>query len=59
MLKYMIANFLDARRQRVYLRGQYVSCTDVKVAIPLGSIVCVLFFIIFMKRLNNNLFTYP
>ena len=41
----LIIDFLDARKQRVVLNGQYFSWTSVEAGVPQGSIVGYLFFL--------------
>ena len=55
----LIINFLDARKQRVVLNGQYSSLASVKAGVPQGSIHCPLFFLIFINDLSDNLISNP
>ena len=41
----LIIDFLDARKQRVVLNGQYFSWTSVEAGVPQGSIFGYLFFL--------------
>ena len=55
----LIIDFLDARKQRVDLNGQYSSWTSVKAKVPQGSILGTLFFLMFIKNLSDNLVLNP
>ena len=52
-------DFLDARKQRVVLNGQYSSWASVKAGAPQGSILGPLFFLIFINDLSDNLVSNP
>ena len=55
----LIIDFLDARKQRVVLNGQYSSWASVKAGVPQGSILGLLFFLIFINHLSDNLVSNP
>ena len=55
----LIIDFLDARKQRVVLNGQYSSRASVKAGVPQGSIIGLLFFLIFINDLSENLASNP
>ena len=52
----LIIDFLDARKQRIILNGQYSSWESVKTEVPLLS---PLFFLIFINDLCDNLILNP
>ena len=54
-----ITDFLDDRKQRVVLNGQYSSWASVKAGVPQGSILGPLFFLIFINDLSDNLISNP
>ena len=54
-----IIDFLDARKQRVVLNGQYSSWASVKAGVPQGSTLGPLFFLIFINGLSDNLVSNP
>ena len=55
----LIIDFLDARKQRVVLNGQYSSSASIKAGVPQGSILRPLFFLIFINDLSDNLVLNP
>ena len=55
----LIIDFLDARKQRVVLNGQYSSWPSVKAGVSKGSILGPLFFLIFINDLSDNLISNP
>ena len=55
----LIIDFLDPRKQRVVLNGQYSSWASVKAGAPQGSILGPLFFLIFINELSDNLVSNP
>ena len=55
----LVIDFLDARKQRVVLNGQYSSWASVKAGVSQGSILCPLFFLIFINDLSDNLVSNP
>ena len=55
----LIIDFLDARKQRVVLNGQYSSWESVKAGVPQRSILGPLFFLIFINDLSDNLVSNP
>ena len=55
----LIIDFLDARKQRGILNGQYSSWASVKAGVPQGSILGPLSFLIFINDLSDNLVSNP
>ena len=55
----LIIDFLDARKQRVVLNGQYSLWASVKAGVLQGSILGPLFFLIFINDLSDNLVSNP
>ena len=55
----LIIDFLDARKQRVVLNGQYFLWTSVEAGVPQGSVVGHLFFLIVINDLSDNLVLDP
>ena len=51
----LIKNFLDNRSQRVLLNGQTSNWLPVKAGVPQGSILGLLFFLIYINDLPDNL----
>ena len=45
----LIIDFLEARKQRIILNGQYSSWESVKTGVPQRSILGPLFFLIFIN----------
>ena len=55
----LIIDFLDARKKRVVLNGQYSSWASAKAGVPQGSILGPLFFLISINDLSDNLISNP
>ena len=51
----LVEKFLSNRYQRVVLNGQASSWADLKAGVPQGSIICPLFFLIYINDLFENL----
>ena len=54
-----LANFLKDRKQRVVLNGQKSTWVSVEAAIPQGSILGSLLFLIYINDLSENLVSNP
>ena len=54
-----LINFLDTRKQRAVLNGQYSSWVSFKAGVPQGSILGPLFFLMFVNDLSDNLDSNP
>ena len=55
----IIKDFLDSRKQRVVLNGQYSSWPSITAGVPQGSILGPLFFLIHINNLSKNLSLNP
>ena len=55
----LIIDFLSNRKQRVVLNGKYSSWTNIEAGVPQGSILGLLFFLIYINDLSDNLITNP
>ena len=55
----LIIDFLLNRKQRVGLNGKYSSWTNIEAGVPQGSILGLLFFLIYINDLSDNLITNP
>ena len=55
----LIKRFLKNRKQRVVLNGQSSSWTNVLAGVPQGSILGLLFFLIYIKDLSDDLSSNP
>ena len=55
----LIIDFLDSRKQRVVLNGQYSSWASVKAEVPQGPILGPLFFLILINDLSDKLVSNP
>ena len=50
-----LTNFLEERKQRVVLNGQYSTWTNVEAGVPQGSILGPLLFLIYINDFPENL----
>ena len=55
----VITDFLYQRKQRIVLNGQHLSWANVEAAVPQGSILGPLFFLIYMNDLSDGLTSNP
>ena len=53
----IITVFLDFKKQRIVLNGQYSSWTSVEAGVPQGSIFGSLLFLIYLNGLSGDLTT--
>ena len=53
----IITDFLNFRKQRVVLNGQYSSWTSIEARVPQGSILGTLLFLIYINDLSHDLTT--
>ena len=53
----MITDFLNFRKQRVALNGQYSSWASIEAAVPQGSILGPMLFLIYINDLSDDLTT--
>ena len=51
----IITDFLNSRKQRVALNGQFSSWTSIEPGLPEGSILGPLFFLIYINDLSDDL----
>ena len=56
---FVITDFLYQRKQRIVLNGQHLSWANVEAAVPQGSILGPLFFLIYMNDLSDGLTSNP
>ena len=53
-----ITEFLNSRKERVALNGQFSSQTSIEAGVPQGSILLTLLFVIYINDLYDDLITY-